>query len=108
MQRQTKRVIILLHIGYESSPIAFSNFAARVFAKISSDIVNFGISNSTTATYGLTSFSKNTIYLLVVKYTINTSGNDEVKLWVYSSGVPSDESSAGTPEVTSLATAGLG
>ena len=37
---------------------SFNNFAARVFAKITSDVVNFGISNTTTATYGATNFSK--------------------------------------------------
>jgi hypothetical protein len=33
-------------------------------------------------------------------------GNDEVSLWIVSSGVPADEASLGTPEVTNTATAG--
>ncbi|RKY93342.1 MAG: hypothetical protein DRQ13_09585, partial [Ignavibacteriae bacterium] len=95
-----------MHIGDRSSPTSFSSFAARVFVKITTDNVNFGISNTSTATYGTTNFSKNTTYLLIVKYTINTSGDDEVKLWVVSSGVPADEVAAGTPEVTNTTTSG--
>ena len=44
--------------------------------------------------------------MLIVKYTINTAGNDEAKLWVVSSGVPADEVAAGTPEVTNTTTLG--
>ncbi|MEW5798835.1 MAG: T9SS type A sorting domain-containing protein [Bacteroidota bacterium] len=41
-----------------------------------------------------------------MKYTISTAGNDPVSLWVFSSGIPADESSAGTAEATSSTTAG--
>ncbi|MDP2300943.1 MAG: T9SS type A sorting domain-containing protein [Ignavibacteria bacterium] len=93
-------------LGDRVSPSDFTLFAARVGVKIASDVVNFGISNTSTITYGSTSFAKNTTYLLIVKYTINSGGNDETKLWVFSTGVPSDESSAGSAEVTNTTTAG--
>ncbi|HRI46683.1 MAG TPA: choice-of-anchor D domain-containing protein [Ignavibacteriaceae bacterium] len=92
--------------GTRVSSTSFSSFAVRVFARIVSDNVNFGISNTSTSTYGSTNFSKNTTYLLIIKYTINTGGNDEVKLWVLNSGTPSSETGAGTPEVTNSSTAG--
>ena len=93
-------------IGNRSSPTSFSSFAARVFVKITSDVVNFGISNSSTPTYGTTPFAKNTTYLMIVKYIINASGNDEVDLWVIDSGIPLTEGDAGTPEVANTTTAG--
>ena len=95
-----------INIGNEINPTSFTYFAARIFAKISSDAVNFGISNTSTASYGTTSFLKNTTYLLIVKYTINTAGNDAVSLWVKSTGIPSSEVAAGTPELTNSTTAG--
>jgi hypothetical protein len=95
-----------IHIGNRTSPTNFTFFSARVFVRIVSDNVNFGLSNSNTATYGSTNFAKNTTYLLVVKYTINNSGNDNVSLWVFSSGVPDNELLAGTPEISNTTTAG--
>lgn len=95
-----------LMLGNRSSPTSFSSFAARVFARIVSGNVNFGLNNTANATWGTTNFSRNTTYLLIVKYTINTSGNDSTQLWVIPSGVPATESSAGTPEVTDSGTAG--
>ncbi|MEP0862403.1 MAG: hypothetical protein HRF52_13285, partial [Ignavibacterium sp.] len=94
------------HLGDRVSPTSFTSFSARVFAKVVSDQVNFGISNTTTASYGTTNFSKNQTYLIVIKYTINSAGNDTTKLWVFSSGVPQSEDLAGTPEVTNSATSG--
>ncbi len=94
------------HIGNRASPTSFTTFSARIFARIVSSNVNFGISNTSTVTYGTTNYSKNTVYLLVAKYTINTAGNDEVKLWVTASGVPTSEVNAGTAEVTNTTTAG--
>lgn len=102
----TKSGDYFLNIGDRVSGTNFTLFSARVFAKITSDVVNFGISNTSTATYGTTSFSKNTTYLLIVKYTISVAGNDEVKLWVVPTGIPATEIAAGTPEVTNTATAG--
>lgn len=84
---------------------SFTTFAGRVFARLVGGNVNFGLSNTSTATYGTTNFAKNTTYLLILKYTINTAGNDAASLWVISSGVPASEAAAGTPEITT-ATAG--
>uniref|UniRef100_A0A832DJG4 T9SS type A sorting domain-containing protein n=1 Tax=Ignavibacterium album TaxID=591197 RepID=A0A832DJG4_9BACT len=95
-----------IHIGDRVSPTSFSSFSARVFARVVSDQVNFGLSNTSTATYGTTNFSKNQTYLIVVKYTINAAGNDTTKFWVFSSGVPQSENQAGTPEVINSTTAG--
>jgi hypothetical protein len=94
------------HLGYQSSSTSFTSFSSRLFAKIVSGNVQFGISNTSTAMYAANNFSKNTTYLAVVKYTINTSGNDEVKLWIFSSLLPSSEEAAGTPLVTNTSTAG--
>ncbi|WP_291085633.1 MULTISPECIES: T9SS type A sorting domain-containing protein [unclassified Flavobacterium] len=77
-----------------------SNFAARVFVQPSANAgkINFGISNSSTATYGATDFDLNTTYLLIVKYEVAVAGT--VSLWVETSGVPADEASAGAPEAS--------
>lgn len=101
----TKSGDYFLHLG--SGPGAtFSTFAARVFARITASGVNFGLSNTATATYGTTNFTKNTTYLLIMKYTISVAGNDPVSLWVIPTGVPASEALAGTPEVTNTTTAG--
>lgn len=95
-----------IHIGDRVSPTAFTLFAARVYVQDVSGNLRFGMSNTSTSTMGTTNFSYGTTYLIFVKYTINTGGADECKLWVFSSGVPPDETSAGTPEVTNSATTG--
>ena len=95
-----------IHIGNRVSPTAFTLFAARVFVQDVSGNLRFGISNTSTQTMGTTDFSYNTTYLVFVKYTINTAGADECKLWVITSGVPVSEAAAGTPEVTNTATNG--
>ncbi len=95
-----------IHIGNRVSPTAFTLFAARVFVQDVSGNLRFGISNTSTQTMGTTNFSYNTTYLVFVKYTINTGGADECKLWVFSTGVPLSEVLAGTPEVTNNATNG--
>ena len=85
----------------------WSTFAGRVFARVVGGVVNFGVSNSTTPTYGTTNFARNTTYLLVMKYTITTgAGNDALSLWVLPSGVPASEAAAGTPELTNTGTPG--
>ncbi len=80
---------------------------ARVFIKpsVPVDKINFGISNTGTATYAATptDFDLLTTYLVVVKYDVSATG--AASLWVFSSGVPISEIAAGTPEVT---TAGSG
>jgi hypothetical protein len=94
------------HLGYQSSSTSFTAFSSRLFAKIVSGNVQFGISNTSTATYAANNFSKNTTYLAVMKYTINAAGNDEAKLWVFSSLLPASEEAAGTPLVIHSSTAG--
>jgi len=90
----------LLHLG--TGPAAsMTLFSARVGVRIVSSNVNFGLSNTSTITYGPTNFAKNITYLIIVKYTISVAGNDPVSLWVIPAGVPSTEAAAGTPELTS-------
>jgi hypothetical protein len=92
-----------IHLGTGTS-----TFAARVFVQpsINSGKINFGVSNSSTAVYGTTDFDPLTTYLLIVKYEVaNPTSN--VSLWVKSSGLPSTETAAGTPEVTTTTGTGL-
>ena len=84
----------------------WTSFAGRIYARVVSGNVNFGLSNSSTVTWGTTNYAKNTTYLLIMKYTINTGGADSVSLWVIPSGVPSTEILAGTPEVVNTTTNG--
>ncbi len=102
----TKSGDYFIHMGKRTSATSFSSFSARVFERVVGGSVNFGISNASVASYGSTNFSKNTTYLIVVKYTINTSGNDRADLWVFSSGVVNSEAAAGSPELSSTTTAG--
>lgn len=101
----TKAGDYFFNIG-DGGGTSFTLFSARLFAKITAGVVNFGISNTSTATYGTTAFAKNTTYLIVIKYTISVAGNDPVSLWVIPSGVPASEAMAGTPELTNSGTAG--
>ena len=93
------------HLGSPGGT-TWTAFTSRVFARIVSGNVNFGISNTSTATYGTTNFSKNTTYLIIVKYTINTGGADPVSMWVLPSGLPASEASAVSAEVTNTTTSG--
>jgi hypothetical protein len=97
------------HLGSPSSPnTTFTAFAARVFAKFdATGNVNFGLSNTSTATYGTTNFSKNTTYLIILKYTITSgTGADPLSLWVFSQGQDfSTEPSSGA-EVVNTTTNG--
>jgi hypothetical protein len=95
-----------IHLGNRVSPTAFTLFAARVYVQDVSGNLRFGMSNTSTSTMGTTDFAYNTTYLIFVKYTINTGGADECKLWVISSGVPVNEAAAGTPEVINTSTNG--
>lgn len=95
-----------IHIGNRTSPTTFTTFSARLFVQDVSGNLRFGLSNTSTFTMGTTDFAYNTTYLVFVKYTINTSGADECKLWVFNSGVPVDETAAGTPEVLNSSTNG--
>ncbi len=96
-----------IHLGDRLSATSFSFFSARVFARVDENgNVNFGLSNTSTPQWITTNYAKNTTYLIIVKYTINTSGNDEVKMWVRSSSVPQDETQAGTADITINAESG--
>ena len=77
-----------------------TTFGNRIFVKPSTTAgkINFGISNTSTATYGTTDFDPNTTYLVIVKYDVTTTG--ATSLWIKSSGVPATEVAAGTAEVT--------
>ncbi len=79
-----------------------TNYAARIFVKpsVNAGKINFGISNTSTASFATTptDFDLNTTYLVIVKYDVSTTGS--ASLWVVSSGVPSTEVAAGTPEHT--------
>jgi len=101
----TKTGDYFFHIGTPGGA-SFTSFAARVFARITASGVNFGISNTTAITYGTTNFSKNTTYLLIIKYTISVAGSDPVSLWVFPSGIPATEVAAGTAESVSTTTNG--
>ena len=102
----TKTGDYFIHIG-SGGGAAFTTFAARVFARITASGVNFGISNTATlAAYGTTNFAKNTTYILVVKYTIKTTGPQPVSLWIIPTGVPVTEGDAGAAESVSTTTNG--
>jgi hypothetical protein len=95
----------LFHLG-SSGGSTFSTQISRVFVRTVSGNVNFGISNTATVSWGTTNFSKNTTYLVVLKYSINTSGADPVAMWVIPSGIPATEATAGTPEINNTTTSG--
>ena len=78
-----------------------TNFLCRVYARkmqTSAQKFAFGISKTTT-TGGIqwsdTAYAKGTTYLLVMKYSFNsiTNTDDEVSLFIFSSGVPASEPS---------------
>lgn len=99
------------HLGNRASSSVFSSFAARLFARTVNGNVNFGISNLSTAgtmKYSPVDYAKNTSYLVILKYTINTAGVDTVKLWVKSTGVPVSESAAGVPDAVADSSVQLG
>jgi hypothetical protein len=77
-----------------------TTFAARVFIKAVTGGFNFGLSNTSTGSFGTTVFSTETTYLCIVKYDVSTTG--ACSLWVKTEaqGVPLTEIEAGTPEVT--------
>lgn len=96
----------LFHLGTRTAPTAFTSFSSRLFVRIVGGNVNFGVSNTSTVVYGTTNFSKDVTYLAVLKYTISTAGNDDVRLWIIPSGVPATEAAAGTATAVNSATAG--
>jgi hypothetical protein len=90
-----------IHFG-NTPGAGFQSFAAKFYVRTTATGVNFGITNTTTPTYSATNFLRNTIYLIVVKYTINTGGNDPISLFVFPSGMPSTEPL--TPELVNSTT----
>jgi|GEM_PF-2599914 len=101
----TKSGDYFMHLGTPGGA-SFTLFAARLYVKITGGVVYFGISNTSTGTYGVTAFAKNTTYLIVVKYVLNTTSgapganpSTPVSFWVIPSGVPQTELSAGSAEV---------
>ena len=76
-----------------------TNFLCRVYARkmqTSAQKFAFGISKATTTggvQWSDTVYTKGTTYLLVMKYAFNSGSNtdDEVSLFIFSSGVPASE-----------------
>lgn len=86
--------------GYFTHLGSGTSFAARIFVKASATAgkINFGISNTGTASYAAapTDFDLNTTYLIIVKYDVSATG--AASIWIKSSGIPATEIAAGTPE----------
>ena len=97
-----------LHIGNRTNETSFTSFAARFFAKTDSATgnVNFGLSNTSTATYAPLDYARNTTYLVIIKYTISTAGADPIKMWIRTNDVPANEAMAGTPDLESTTSNG--
>ncbi len=76
---------------------------------IRKDSVNlrFGLAKSSeSATFSNNNYVFNTTYLVVLKYTFNSSAQDDrTDLWVISSGVPSTEDDAGTATIPNITAA---
>lgn len=79
-----------------------TNFSNRLYVKPSTTTgkINFGLSNSGTATFASTptDFDLNTTYLIIVKYDVTTTGN--ASMWIKATGVPATEAAAGSPEIS--------
>lgn len=86
--------------GYFTSLGTGTSYSGRVFVKPSLNVgkINFGVSNSSTGTFGTTDFDINTTYLVIVKCDVAVTGS--VSIWIKSTGVPTSEVAAGTAEVT--------
>ncbi len=82
--------------------VSGTNWVARVYVKPSATAgkINFGLSNTGTASYSATptDFDLNTTYLVIVKYDVSVAG--AASIWIKPSGVPATEAAAGTPEHT--------
>jgi hypothetical protein len=79
-----------------NSPTSNTTFDPRVLVKDSSGTLAFGLSkgpNAATPSYGTNGFAYGTTLLVVVKYKFNTGSttDDELFLYVFSTGVPSTE-----------------
>jgi hypothetical protein len=76
-----------------------TTFGNRFFVKPSttSGKVNFGLSNTSTANYSTTDFDTDKTYLIIIKYEVTSTG--AYSMWIKSSGVPTTEIAAGTPDL---------
>jgi hypothetical protein len=86
------------------SPATQYNYTARTFLKTSGSGFIMGISKSNeAATYGTTVFNLATTYLVVVKYTFNTTSttDDVISLYVIPS-ISAGMTEPATPEITYL------
>jgi hypothetical protein len=92
--------------GYFTHLGSGTSFAARVFVKASANSgkINFGLSNTGTASFAAvpTDYNLNATYLVIVKYDVSTTG--AASIWVKSSGIPASEIAAGAPEHTTSGT----
>ena len=86
-----------IHLGDRTSSTSFTKHCAKIYTKKVNGNLRFGLANSDSVIISGTDFSLDTIYLFILKYTINDSGNDEVSMWVKTSGVPPSEEDAGDP-----------
>ena len=90
-----------MHLGSTAT-----TFAARLFVKPSATPgkINFGISNTSTGLYATipSDFDPGTTYLVIIKYDVSTTG--AASFWVKSSGIPTTEAAAGTPEFSTSGT----
>jgi len=94
------------HIGNRAAVDTFLQFSARVFVQAADTNIRFGLSNTSTPQMGTTNFKDSVTYLIVVKYTIDTTGNDTCSLWIFDDELPLIEADAGIPEVTNSITTG--
>ncbi len=77
-----------------TNPLSTTYFRAKVFVQADGEGFKFGLSmkNNTATGYSSAAYDFNVTYLLVVKYEfVDGDGNDEVNLFIFSSGVPSTE-----------------
>lgn len=68
-------------------------FNTQLFVKkVSASTFNFGIKKTRNISYSSTAYNTNTTYLIVLKYSfVNGADNDSSKMYVFTSGVPSNE-----------------
>ncbi len=87
-----------------------SNYAARLYAKDTLGGVYLGIAKGTIASNPLswssTVYQKNVTYLVVVKYTFltGTTTDDEIRMYIFASGVPGSEPAPTVGPVTGTST----
>jgi hypothetical protein len=79
-----------------------TNYTARLYVKDTTAGMIFGITKGTIASNPVTwtsgTYSKNTTYLFVVKYTFNTGSttDDEIRVYIFNSAIPGTEPGTAT------------